>query len=146
VRRQRACINYGARTLTAGGVTLKEGEYLSIDGTTGEIYAGMIETTDSEVQRVLSGAACPGEERYLRPYETVMGWADKTRRMKIRTNADTPAMAKAAIAFGAEGIGLCRTEHMFFEGNRIDYMRQMILAADVEQRRAALKKAPAFPA
>ena len=133
-------INYGARTLTAGGVTLKEGEYLSIDGTTGEIYAGMIETTDSEVQRVLSGALAPAKSATYGLYETVMGWADKARRMKIRTNADTPAMAKAAIAFGAEGIGLCRTEHMFFEGNRIDYMRQMILAADVEQRRAALKK------
>ena len=76
-------INYGARTLTAGGVTLKEGEYLSIDGTTGEIYAGMIETTDSEVQRVLSGALAPEKSATFGLYETVMGWADKARRMKI---------------------------------------------------------------
>ena len=69
-----------------------------------------------------------------------MGMADKVRRLKVRTNADTPSMAKTAIAFGAEGIGLCRTEHMFFDGNRIDLMRQMILAADIEQRRTALKK------
>ena len=133
-------INYGARTLNAGGVTLKEGQYLSIDGNTGEIYAGMIETTDSQVLRVLQGKLAPEKSATYGLYKTVMGWADQARRMKVRTNADTPAMAKAAIAFGAEGIGLCRTEHMFFEGNRIDFMRQMILAADEEQRRAALKK------
>ena len=133
-------INYSARTLTAGGVTLKEGQYLSIDGSNGHIYAGMIETTDSEVKRVLQGQMAAKSSATFELFETVMGWADKARRMKIRTNADTPAMAKAAIAFGAEGIGLCRTEHMFFEGTRIDYMRQMILAADVQQRGRALKK------
>ncbi len=133
-------INYSARTLTAGGVTLKEGQYLSIDGSNGHIYAGMIETTDSEVKRVLQGQMAAKSSATFELFETVMGWADKARRMKIRTNADTPAMAKAAIGFGAEGIGLCRTEHMFFEGTRIDYMRQMILAADVQQRGRALKK------
>ena len=119
---------------------LKEGEYLSIDGSTGEIYAGMIETADSEVQRVLKGRLAPEKSATFGLYQTVMDMADKVRRMKVRTNADTPGMAKTAIAFGAEGIGLCRTEHMFFDGNRIDLMRQMILAADVEERRAALKK------
>ena len=133
-------IDYVARVLTIGGVMLKEGEYLSIDGSTGEIYAGMIETTDSEVQRVLKGRLAPEKSATFGLYQTVMDMADKVRRMKVRTNADTPGMAKTAIAFGAEGIGLCRTEHMFFDGNRIDLMRQMILAADVEERRAALKK------
>ena len=73
-------------------------------------------------------------------FETVMKWADRQRSLKIRTNADTPAMAKQAVSFGAEGIGLCRTEHMFFDGDRINFMRQMILAVDEVQRRSALKK------
>ena len=133
-------IDYVERVMTIGGVTLKEGEYLSIDGSTGEIYAGLIETADSEVQRVLKGRLAPENSTTFGLYQTVMGMADKVRRLKVRTNADTPSMAKTAIAFGAEGIGLCRTEHMFFDGNRIDLMRQMILAADVEERRAALKK------
>ncbi len=133
-------IDYVDRVMTIGGVTLKEGEYLSIDGSTGEIYAGLIETADSEVQRVLKGRLAPEKSTTFGLYQTVMDMADKVRRLKVRTNADTPSMAKAAIAFGAEGIGLCRTEHMFFDGNRIDLMRQMILAADVEERRAALKK------
>ena len=133
-------IDYVERVMTIGGVTLKEGQYLSIDGSTGEIYSGMIETADSEVQRVLKGRLAPEKSATFGLYQTVMGMADKVRRLKVRTNADTPSMAKTAIAFGAEGIGLCRTEHMFFDGNRIDLMRQMILAADVEERRAALKK------
>ena len=133
-------IDYVERVMTIGGVTLKEGEYLSIDGSTGEIYAGLIETADSEVQRVLKGRLAPEKSTTFGLYQTVMGMADKVRRLKVRTNADTPSMAKTAIAFGAEGIGLCRTEHMFFDGNRIDLMRQMILAADIEERRAALKK------
>ena len=113
-------------------MTLKEGQYLSIDGAM-DIFTRAVETTDSEVKRVLQGQMA-AKSSATELFETVMGWADKARRMKIRTNADTPAMAKAAIAFGAEGIGLCRTEHMFFEGTRIDYMPQMILAADLQQR------------
>src|SRR4029453_16565068 len=73
-------------------------------------------------------------------FATVLGWADKARRLRVRTNADTPARAEQAVAYGAEGIGLCRTEHMFFEGGRIDTMREMILAADEVQRRAALNR------
>jgi len=133
-------INYEKRTLTADRVVLQEGDYISIDGTTGKIYKGMIESADSEVKRVLEGSLKPGKSYTYELFQTVMQWADKHRTMNIRTNADTPAMARQAVAYGAEGIGLCRTEHMFFEGDRIDYMRQMILAADEVQRRSALKK------
>lgn len=133
-------INYEKRTLTAGKTVLNEGDYISIDGSTGSIYKGMIESTDSEVKRVLDGGLKPTKSYTYGLFQTVMKWADKHRTMNIRTNADTPTMAKQAVAFGAEGIGLCRTEHMFFEGDRIDYMRQMILAADEVQRRTALKK------
>ncbi|MDA0926801.1 MAG: pyruvate, phosphate dikinase [Proteobacteria bacterium] len=133
-------INYEKRTLTAGKVVLKEGDYISIDGSTGAIYKGMIESADSEVKRVLEGSLKPRSSYTYELFQTVMRWADKHRTLKIRTNADTPAMAKQAVAFGAEGIGLCRTEHMFFDGDRIDYMRQMILAVDEVQRRSALKK------
>lgn len=133
-------INYEKKTLTAGKTVLREGDYISIDGSTGAIYKGMIESADSEVKRVLDGSLKPNKSYTYELFQTVMKWSDKQRTMKIRTNADTPAMAKQAVAFGAEGIGLCRTEHMFFEGDRIDYMRQMILAVDEVQRRAALKK------
>ncbi len=133
-------INYEKRTLTAGKVVLQEGDYISIDGSTGAIYKGMIESADSEVKRVLEGSLKPRSSYTFELFQTVMKWADKQRSLKIRTNADTPSMAAQAVAFGAEGIGLCRTEHMFFDGDRIDYMRQMILAVDEVQRRAALKK------
>tara|TARA_B110000858_G_scaffold197565_1_gene259673 strand:+ start:7172 stop:9919 length:2748 start_codon:yes stop_codon:yes gene_type:complete len=133
-------INYEKKTLSVGRVVLNEGDYISIDGSTGAVYKGMIDSTDSEVKRVLDGSLKPSKSYTYELFQTVMKWADKHRTMHIRTNADTPAMAKQAVAFGAEGIGLCRTEHMFFEGDRIDYMRQMILAVDEMQRRAALKK------
>jgi pyruvate,orthophosphate dikinase len=133
-------INYEKRTLTAGKVVLKEGDYISIDGSTGAIYQGLVESADSEVKRVLEGGLKQSGSYTFGLFQTVMKWADKHRKLKIRTNADTPAMAQQAVAFGAEGIGLCRTEHMFFDGDRIDYMRQMILAVDEVQRRAALKK------
>jgi len=133
-------INYEKKTLTAGKVVLKEGDYISIDGSTGAIYKGMIESADSEVKRVLDGSMKPGNSYTYELFQTVMKWADKHRKLKVRTNADTPSMAKQAVSFGAEGIGLCRTEHMFFDGDRIDYMRQMILAVDEVQRRSALKK------
>jgi len=133
-------IDYAKKTLSAGGKTLKEGDYISIDGTTGAIYADQIDTTDSEVKRVLAGKMKPEKSFTYGLFETVMGWADKYRKLGVRTNADSPMLAKTAVAYGAEGIGLCRTEHMFFEGERIDYMRQMILASDEKDRRAALKK------
>ncbi len=133
-------INYEKGTLTAGRTVLNEGDYISIDGTTGNIYKGMIESADSEVKRVLDGGIKPTTSYTYELFQTVMNWSDKFRTMKIRTNADTPSMAKQAVAFGAEGIGLCRTEHMFFDGDRIDFMRQMILAVDEVQRRSALRK------
>src|SRR5690606_26780748 len=133
-------INYEKRTLTANGVTLKEGDYISINGTTGAIYQGLIESADSEVKRVLEGTLKPEKSYTYELFQTVMDWADEYRDLRIRTTADTPAMAQSAVAYGAEGIGLCRTEHMFFEGDRIDFMRQMILSVDQVQRKAALKK------
>ena len=102
-----------------------EGDAISIDGTTGNIYDGLIPTVDATIA---------GE------FGRIMGWADKYRTMKVRTNADTPADAKKARELGAEGIGLCRTEHMFFEGNRIDAFREMICSETVEEREAALAK------
>ena len=133
-------IDYRARTLTTGGVVLREGDEISIDGTTGEIYPGIIPSAPSDVQRVIDGKLKPEKSRDFQLFNTVMRWADKRRRLKIRTNADTPDMARQARAYGAEGIGLCRTEHMFFEDDRIGFMRQMILAANDEQRRRALAK------
>lgn len=133
-------INYERKTLTAHGITLREGDYISINGTTGMVYKGLIESADSEVKRVLEGQMKPADSYTYQLFQTVMDWSDKHRTLRIRTNADTPAMAQTAVAYGAEGIGLCRTEHMFFEGSRIDDMRQMILAIDGVQRRAALKK------
>ena len=107
------------------GKEFHEGDWLSIDGSTGKIYDGIIPTVDATIA---------GE------FGRIMGWADKYRRLKVRTNADTPSDAKKARELGAEGIGLCRTEHMFFEGNRIDAFREMICAETVEEREAALEK------
>ena len=119
---------------------VKEGDYISIDGTTGEIFLGEIETAPSEVIRVLSGKMKPSKSYTYQLFDTVMKWADKYRKLGVRTNADTPAQAKMAVELGAEGIGLCRTEHMFFEGDRIDAVRQMILATDPSERQKALDK------
>ena len=113
------------KTFTLAGTTFKEGDPISIDGTTGNIYAGIIPTVDAQIA---------GE------FGRVMSWADKFRKLKVRTNADTPADAKKARELGAEGIGLCRTEHMFFEPSRIAAFREMICADTVEQREAALAK------
>ncbi|MBN2167144.1 MAG: pyruvate, phosphate dikinase [Marinilabiliaceae bacterium] len=118
-------INYKERTLTAGGITLKDGDWISLNGTTGEVYNDKIATINPE----LSG-----------DFGEIMKLADKYRTLKVRTNAETERDAKQAVAFGAEGIGLCRTEHMFFEGERIKAMREMILADDETGRRKALDK------
>ncbi|MPT25066.1 MAG: pyruvate, phosphate dikinase, partial [Starkeya sp.] len=109
----------------SGGVTLKKGDILTIDGGTGQVIAGAVPTLQPE----LSGE-----------FATLMGWADGVRRLKVRANAETPLDARTAKNFGAEGIGLCRTEHMFFEGDRIRSVREMILADDEKGRRAALAK------
>ncbi|MFC7399484.1 pyruvate, phosphate dikinase [Chelatococcus sp. GCM10030263] len=118
-------VDHAAGTMSAAGVTLKRGEVITIDGGTGQVLAGRVKMLEPE----LSGE-----------FATLMGWADKVRRMKVRANAETPLDARTARTFGAEGIGLCRTEHMFFNGERILAVREMILADDEVGRRAALAK------
>jgi pyruvate,orthophosphate dikinase len=118
-------VDYGAQTMTAGGMTLKKGDTLTIDGSTGQVLVGKVAMRRPELA---------GE------FGTLMKWADAVRKLKVRANADTPADARAAIKFGAEGIGLCRTEHMFFDEDRIRAVREMILAEDEKARRAALAK------
>jgi pyruvate, orthophosphate dikinase len=118
-------VDYRAQSMTAGGTTMKKGEILTIDGSTGQVLVGRVPMLEP---------ALAGE------FATLMKWADAARKLKVRANADTPADARAAIKFGAEGIGLCRTEHMFFDEDRIRAVREMILADDEESRRAALAK------
>lgn len=133
-------IDYEKRTLTSGRTVLHEGDNISIDGTTGEVFSGFVETAPSEVNQVLLGKLKADKSYTYQLFNKIMQWADKYRKMNIRTNADTPEQSKDAIALGAEGIGLCRTEHMFFEADRINNMREMILASNEEERRLALKK------
>jgi pyruvate,orthophosphate dikinase len=134
-------VDYQAKQMSAGGQILKEGDFLSIDGTVGEVYPGELKTAPSEVIQVLIDKTLePKESRTFQYYNQLMKWCDKATRMHVRTNADSPDQAANAIAFGAVGIGLCRTEHMFFEGNRIDAMREMILADNLEDRKKALAK------
>ncbi|MBX5484737.1 MAG: pyruvate, phosphate dikinase, partial [Myxococcaceae bacterium] len=116
-------------TLRIGTKTLKEGDWISLDGSTGEVICGRVPTSDSEVIRVLSGRLSPGSSRTFYVYNRLMRLADKHRRIRVRTNADQPKDAKMALAFGAEGIGLCRTEHMFFAEDRLPHVVQMILSA-----------------
>jgi pyruvate,orthophosphate dikinase len=130
-------IDYEKRTLSANGVTLKQGDYISIDGATGEVFVGEVTTAPSEIVQVLIDRSLDRKKSatYQR-YSRLIGWADTWRRLDVRTNADTPQQVENAVAFGAKGIGLCRTEHMFFEGNRIDAMREMIIfAADYGEYR-----------
>src|SRR6266567_2180651 len=134
-------IDYQKRTLSANGTTLRQGDYLSVDGTAGEVFAGEVMTAPSEIIQVLVDRSLDAKKSLTyREYAKLMSWADEFRELGIRTNADTPEQVENAIAFGAEGIGLCRTEHMFFEGNRIDAMREMILAGTKQEREKALKK------
>jgi pyruvate, orthophosphate dikinase len=118
-------VDYRAQTMSAAGITLKRGDILTIDGSTGQVLRGKVPMREPELA---------GE------FGTLMQWADGARKLKVRANADTPADARAAIRFGAEGIGLCRTEHMFFDENRIHAVREMILAQDEKARRTALAK------
>jgi pyruvate, orthophosphate dikinase len=134
-------IDYSKGTLKADDTTLKEGDYISIDGTSGEVFAGEVTTAPSEIVQVLVDRSLDGEKSATyRRYEKLMSWVDRLRTLAVRTNADTPEQVENAVAFGAEGIGLCRTEHMFFEGDRIDAMREMILAESKEDRAKALSK------
>ncbi len=118
-------VDYAAKKMTIKGVEIKEGDVITLDGTTGEVINGAVALKDAE----LTG-----------DFGVFMGWADEVRKLKVRTNADTPHDAQVARKFGAEGIGLCRTEHMFFDPMRIKHMREMILAENEEARRAALAK------
>lgn len=118
-------INYGVQSFSVNGTIINKGDFITLDGSTGEVFVGHLPTQD------------PVLDEY---YHTLMGWADEFRTMGVRTNADTPEDALKAREFGAEGIGLCRTEHMFFQGDRIDAVREMILAETLEEREAALAK------
>lgn len=136
-------INYqkGEMRIKGNEIVLREGDYLSIDGSTGEVIAGKVSTKHSEIIEVLIDKSLkPEDAPTWNIYNKLMAWSDKYRKLNIRTNADQPDQAEIAVMFGAEGIGLCRTEHMFFGGERIDAMREMILADNIEGRKTALDK------
>ena len=134
-------VNYEKKTLTVDGRVFNEGDYLSIDGTAGEVYAGEVKTAASEVIQVLLEKSLKAKEsRTYQNFAKLMDWCSKATRMDVRTNADNPEQTANAVSFGATGIGLCRTEHMFFEGDRIDAMREMILAENTQDRKKALAK------
>ena len=137
--------DYGARTMTVatpgGPRTLREGDRISIDGTAGEVVEGSLDTMPSEVMQVLiEKKRDPADAPIYRQFAKLLQWADAARRLKVRANADQPDQAAVAVAFGAQGIGLCRTEHMFFGEGKIGPMREMIVAATEAERRAALAK------
>jgi pyruvate,orthophosphate dikinase len=134
-------IDYTKHAMQVDGRTIKQGDYISIDGTTGEVIAGELQTRNSDVVRFLvDKEPVTNSSSVLETFKKLMQWSDKFRELQIRTNADQPDQSAVAIAFGAEGIGLCRTEHMFFGGDRIDAVREMILAEDEAGRRRALAK------
>jgi pyruvate,orthophosphate dikinase len=134
-------IDYAAGTLTSRGKTVKAGDFLSIDGNTGEVIAGEIPTKPSEVLRVvLEKSLPPAQSPTYQRYAKLLSWADKHRRLKVRANADQGDQCRNAVAFGAQGVGLCRTEHMFFGAGKIEHVQHMILADSPDERRAALAK------
>jgi pyruvate,orthophosphate dikinase len=134
-------IDYRKKSISVKGTTISEGDFVSIDGTTGEVFVGQVKTIPSEVLRVLIDKTLkPEESQVYQDFNLLMSWADEARRLAVWTNADQPDQAAIAVAFGAQGIGLCRTEHMFFEGERIDAVREMIVADDLEGRKKALAK------
>ncbi len=134
-------IDYGRREMRVADVILKEGDWISVDGSTGEVMRGEVKTIDSEVlQVILTHSLDPKSSRVYQQYAKLIKWADDVRKIGVRTNTDQPDQAKVAMAFGTEGIGLCRTEHMFFGGERIRAVQEMILAENLEGRRQALAK------
>jgi pyruvate,orthophosphate dikinase len=134
-------IDYATRMLRVENVNLKEGDWLSIDGSTGEVFKDEIATRPSEVLQVLISQSLDGRQSLVyHRFAKLMRWADEVRTLGVRANADQPDQAQIAMAFGSEGIGLCRTEHMFFQGDRIRAVREMILAEDESGRRRALAK------
>lgn len=126
------------KTLEVGGILLNEGDYMSIDGFTGAVYAQKIPVKPSEIMQVLEGTMRESESKLFQNYKKFMTYVDEIKTMGVRTNADTPADARHAVQLGAEGVGLCRTEHMFFGGQRIISMRKMILANNTKEREVAL--------
>jgi pyruvate,orthophosphate dikinase len=134
-------VDYHAKKVSVDGRTFNEGDWMSIDGTAGKVYAGRVKTAPSEiVAGLIEGDDAARRTEKFRSFQQLMKWCNDATRMQVRTNADTPEQARTAMSFGAVGIGLCRTEHMFFEGDRIDAMREMILAETLEARKAALAK------
>jgi pyruvate,orthophosphate dikinase len=134
-------IDYPKRQMLVGDRVIREGDWLSLDGTTGEVFMGQIPTRPSEILRVLIEKSLPPDQSEVyQDYVSLLSWADEFRRLGVWTNADQPNQAEEALAFGAEGIGLTRTEHMFFEGNRINAVREMILSDKREGREKALAK------
>ncbi len=135
-------IDYGRQTVSVGGKTFKEGDdFFSIDGTAGTVYAGQLKTAPSEIiAGLLNGDKAAQATEKFKSFKQLMDWCNKATKLTVRTNADNPEQTRNAVAFGATGIGLCRTEHMFFEGDRIDAMREMILADSLQAREAALAK------
>ena len=133
-------IDLEARTLTIGALVLSEGDSLSIDGTTGEVIAHSLPTMPSEVVQVTTGQLDPSQSPLSRAFSRLMAWADLLRRLEVRANADSQEDARLALAFGAEGIGLCRTEHMFLGPDRVSLMREMILAQGPDERAEVLSR------
>ena len=128
------------REFSVNGTVVVEGDWITLDGATGRVFQGDLPTVPSEVVRVINGQLHASRAPLHAAFSKVLGWADGARRLKVRANADTPKDARVARAFGAEGIGLCRTEHMFFEGDRIHAMREMIVAREENGRRRALAR------
>ena len=132
------------KQLIIGKLTVKEGDWISIDGSTGEVRLGNIKTQPSEIIQVVRGEKNPETSPMYQDFHKLLSWADKVRRLKVRANADAPEETRTAFAFGAQGIGLARTEHMFFGPDRLPLVREMILAETEEARRAALAKLEPF--
>ena len=128
------------KCFSVDGIEIAEGEWLTLDGATGRVFVGDLSTVPSEVVRVTNGTLAASMAPLYQSYAELLGWADEARTLRVRANADTPRDARVARSFGAEGIGLCRTEHMFFEGDRITAMREMIVAREEGGRRRALAK------
>ena len=137
---QSMSVDAEGRQFKVGETIVREGEWITVDGATGNVYLGELQTVPSEVMRVINGTVQAENAPTYLAFRQVLEWADATRTLSVRANADTPKDARIARAFGAEGIGLCRTEHMFFEGDRINSVREMILAHDEMGRRRALAK------
>lgn len=133
-------LNSEQKLFKVGQHTIKEGDWISMDGTTGEVLLGEIKTQPSEIIQVIRGEMKPEDSRLYQDFSKLMSWADKVRKLGVRANADTPADARMAFAFGAEGIGLARTEHMFFEKDRLPIIKDMILSENEETRRQHLEK------